>query len=477
MKSKLLKSGLFAAMTLMITTGLRAQFDDVYYDPDAFYSGKSYGYDDNTPPASGEEIIYYDDDSYEYIDDYDYYYTSRIRRFYNPYIGFGFYDPIYVGFNYYDPWAYDYYAYPGASIYLSFGFGFNFFWNNWYYAPGGCYAGYNNWYYPSYTYWNGCGYYGNPYYNNPYCAPPGYYGGCGSGWGNNGNHHGGNDIYYGPRSAGNTGSSPRTNWSLPGRVAPTVKETDQGVADSNDKPHGLPEPGIPGRVNNPGNGPIENPDGSTGTPSVPKTNTTSGGIRQIPVDKDLTPDKTVTGSKRPVFRPDPERFQPYPSPTRPNPASGQTGPDASRPTGVRPEGNYRPYPQPEKQNDGVRSDASRPTSPVPTTKQDDRPHYTPPPRSTPKSDDRPGYAPSSRSHEESRQDRPSYTPPPRSNDRPSGGDRPDYSPPRQESQRSYDRPSHSPSSGGNNSSSSGSSRSSGGGGSSSSSSSSPRGRG
>ena len=469
MKSNLLKSGFFAAL-MMVLTGLNAQFDDVYYEPDSYYSGSSYGYDDNTPPASNEDIIYYDDQSYEYVDDYDYYYTSRIRRFYNPYIGFGFYDPIYVGFNYYDPWAYDYYAYPGASIYLSFGFGFNFFWNSWYYAPGGCYYGYNNWYYPSYTYWNGCGYYGNPYYNNPYCAPPGYYGGCGSGWGNNGHHHGNDDFYYGPRTAGNTGSSPRTNWTLPGRVTPGVKETDQGVADANDKPRGLPEPGLPGRVNLPDNDPIENPDATPGGSTVPKTNSTSGGIRQIPVDKDLTPDKTTTSSKqRPVFRPDPDRFQPYPAPTRPNPTAGQTTPDASRPSGVRPEGQYRPYPQPDRHNDGARPDESRPTSPSPGARQDDRPRYTPPPRSTPKSGERPGYTPPSRNHEDHSQDRPSSSPPSRPNDRP------DYSPSRQESQRSYDRPSHSPSSGGNNSSS-GSSRSSGGS-SSSGSSSSPRGRG
>ena len=195
---------------------LQAQFDDVYYDPDEYVPIVNYSLDEPAP--------------------------SNIRRFYRPYAGFGFYDPVYVGYNYYDPFAWDYYAYPESNIYFSFGFGISvgFGWNNWY-APAPYYYGYNNYYFPSYTYWNGCGgYYPYGNYYNPYCPPNGYYGGgCGTGYypghGDN-NHHGGSgDYHYGPRTAGNTGSSPRVPPTTPGLNSPTGKDIDAGIAISNDR--------------------------------------------------------------------------------------------------------------------------------------------------------------------------------------------------------------------------------------------------
>lgn len=113
---------------------VKAQYDDVYYDP-----GKVYNKNEDTPPVSEPTYSYssknynpqYDQsetgyDTTEYDDatlndeDYDYYYSSRIRRFHHNYYAPDFYDPFYADAFYYDPYydpymVRDIYAYSGIQ--------------------------------------------------------------------------------------------------------------------------------------------------------------------------------------------------------------------------------------------------------------------------------------------------------------------------------------------------------------------------
>lgn len=112
-----------------------------------------------------------------YGDYYDYNYSARINRFYNPYVGFNYYSPCYVGF-YYDPWYSPYWYRP--SFYMSFGWGW----------------GYPHYYgYPYNNYWYG---YNNGYYNGYW---DGYYASNYYGLNSSGSY------YYGPRTSGSSSSN------------------------------------------------------------------------------------------------------------------------------------------------------------------------------------------------------------------------------------------------------------------------------
>ncbi len=161
---------------------------------------KSYSYSGDTlPPASSQDNEYYyvEEEGDEY---YDYDYASRINRFHNPGMGFGYYSPMYTG----------YYPGYGPSFSMNYGFGFpssyfslgfNYGWgggyyNPWYYDP---WYGYPGWGYPGYgwgyggSYWSG---YNHGYWNGYYAGGGGYYPGYPGG---------GENIYpeyyYGPRNS------------------------------------------------------------------------------------------------------------------------------------------------------------------------------------------------------------------------------------------------------------------------------------
>ncbi len=140
-----------------------------YYDPDQ----KNSGYDPD---------LNYDDYRERYNQD-EYYYSSRFRRFHQPYYSFGYYDPFYSNSNWY---SYDPYFWSPRVVrpyYYSPGWGFN--WNSQF----GWTASYTSgWYnmYPFSGYYGVYGGYGyNPYsyYGNSFC--PQY-----------GNGFGYNDYYY-----------------------------------------------------------------------------------------------------------------------------------------------------------------------------------------------------------------------------------------------------------------------------------------
>ncbi len=113
---------------------------------------------------------YYKEPNYNKDDYYDYEYAARIKRFYNPVNGLGYYDNWYTNYGFYgDP-------YYGSSIYTSFG---NYYpWNTYnYWSPyfsyglGTCWG--NPYFYPSYY---GMGPWYSPYYGIiSYNYPPFYY--------------------------------------------------------------------------------------------------------------------------------------------------------------------------------------------------------------------------------------------------------------------------------------------------------------
>ncbi|KPL12306.1 MAG: hypothetical protein AMS26_18250, partial [Bacteroides sp. SM23_62] len=151
----------------------RLALEEEYLNEDAQASQEAYAQEDTMYVGQQEDVgyAYYDDGStppvvnnyYGTVNQYPDY-TSRIRRFHSPYVGYSYYDPYY-----YDPW-YDpyYYSSWGPRISLSFGFGFGWGYGGWGYP-------YYGWGYPSY----GWGY---PYY------------GYGSYW--SGYHRGYWDGYY-----------------------------------------------------------------------------------------------------------------------------------------------------------------------------------------------------------------------------------------------------------------------------------------
>ncbi len=120
------------------------QYDDLYYDPDRDAGTYNTGIDKSRPADNAvttsrydeEEGDYdnntasydqgYDDDEYEYYDDYDYYYTARVRRFHRPYYGFSYFDPVYADLYYYDP-----FINPGVTVLIYDGYSSWNSWNSW----------------------------------------------------------------------------------------------------------------------------------------------------------------------------------------------------------------------------------------------------------------------------------------------------------------------------------------------------------
>lgn len=233
------KFGLVLSLALVLPLAGRSQSDDLYFDPvrDVVYSEPVYEapsypsaptYRETLPPYENE----YDD--YSYWDDQGFFYTSRIRRFHQPYGGFGYFDPIYTDMGFYDPWMM-----PGTSIYVGMGgfndwmywrrmnrfrmgpswgmwggwntFGMRMWMDPWTFSPWGAFRVYDPWFDP---YWGGMcfnrgfmpgwGFGNNVFINNH------FYGG-GMGWGGHPGFWFGDtngtinnrptNQYYGPRVA------------------------------------------------------------------------------------------------------------------------------------------------------------------------------------------------------------------------------------------------------------------------------------
>lgn len=173
---------------------------------------------------------YYKEPNYNKDDYYDYEYAARIKRFYNPVNGLGYYDNWYTNYGFYGAPNY------GSSIYMGYGnyspyMGYGYNWGNPYYSYGlgtcwgspyyspfyGNYWGYSPWmspygnfgYTPYYGYGNYWGY--SPYYGMGYYP---YYG-----YGYNPYYYNSQDINsmtYAPRTSHEGFNSPRTTNNING---------------------------------------------------------------------------------------------------------------------------------------------------------------------------------------------------------------------------------------------------------------------
>lgn len=166
------------------------------YDSAAYYNSSGNGYYNNTNNNQVYNQNAYDSDGYiDYNDDY----TTRIRRFYYPMSGVGYWGSVYDPF-----WDSPYYGW-GNSWYtpgFSFSWGWNPFWsNNWGwnygYGFGWNYSPYYGGFYNPYNPYYGWGGYGMGYWN-------GYYDGLYNGWNYGANNR--RNYTYAPRGARSSGT-------------------------------------------------------------------------------------------------------------------------------------------------------------------------------------------------------------------------------------------------------------------------------
>lgn len=197
----------------MVLDSTSAHFQDELY-----YSANEYAEEDAKDEAAyqsylqemseeEEEVVVHDEELYEdefdYDDCYDYYYTTRLRRFHSPYLGFGYYNNYYTNSFWYSSNPYN----CGVSIY----YGYNF-WNPWHIDPWynyhfgwGHHYPHHHWgYHNHWSYWHG---YHNGYY--AYGHYPTYF-----------NSYDNNSVYYGVRQNNNN----RTPESFANRYVKEVKE-------------------------------------------------------------------------------------------------------------------------------------------------------------------------------------------------------------------------------------------------------------
>lgn len=103
---KMKRYSFLVAVLMMWSVGAFAQYDDLYYNPDNNVSESttvtSPSSDQNYAAMRGNQLSSYESQNFD-NDEYDYYYTSRIRRFHRPLYGFNYFDPYYTDLYYYDP--------------------------------------------------------------------------------------------------------------------------------------------------------------------------------------------------------------------------------------------------------------------------------------------------------------------------------------------------------------------------------------
>ena len=118
----------FLSSCVVIVDSTNANFQDELY-----YSSEEYALEDAKDEVAyqqylkenevEEESIAHEEELYEeqfdYEDCYDYYYTSRLRRFHSPHLGFGYYNNYYTNSFWYSNNPYNL----GVSIYYGYNFG------------------------------------------------------------------------------------------------------------------------------------------------------------------------------------------------------------------------------------------------------------------------------------------------------------------------------------------------------------------
>jgi hypothetical protein len=205
------------------------QPEQEYYSDSLEYAGDQNYIETERKEKDGNTYI---TNNYYNTDDYSY--SSRIRRFYDPFYSAGYYDSWY-----YDPFWYE----PGWSFSMSYGypymnFGFSYGWPFYSYRYPryyGFYPYYNSWYYSPYWGYNPYlyGYY-NGFYNGYYYSD--YYGNYNDGY--NTDHR---PVYYGPRRTIESNRITSTNTtkavSTQSRSANPVTSTTNRSASSSDANH------------------------------------------------------------------------------------------------------------------------------------------------------------------------------------------------------------------------------------------------
>lgn len=227
--------------------------------PDYSNSAPQESYSTTSQSSDGSGNTYVTNNYYNTDDYYDYSYSARVKRFYDPVNGYGYYDPYYTNSYYYDynpaSWGvsiylgYNWWA-PSYAYYAPFsygGFGISFGWGYPYYGYG--YGGY-----PYYGYG-----YGYPYYGYGYgCGYPSYgYGGCYNPCYYNSYDHYNSGVYYGPRGSiasagGETG---------PSRPPRSVGSSYEGAVIGGKIAASNPE--LPGRLTNATDGSMRKSEGTS----------------------------------------------------------------------------------------------------------------------------------------------------------------------------------------------------------------------
>lgn len=100
-----MKKAILPAIFSLVFVSAFAQYDDIYFDPSQDKPAQAVAstYAESNQIYADDVDGYYDTDYQEGYDDYDYYYTARIRRFHRPMYGFNYFDPFYADMWYYDP--------------------------------------------------------------------------------------------------------------------------------------------------------------------------------------------------------------------------------------------------------------------------------------------------------------------------------------------------------------------------------------
>ncbi len=424
-----------ATMMTLMSLSVKAQFDDVYYDPARDSRPTATTTRSQTPQPrmndnaeqSATDDEYYDNgstggDYYEYDDDYDdYAYSSRIRRFHRPYRGFDYYSNAYVDYGYYDPYYYNRFN-RGVTLIVG-----NGYWNRWNsYNRWNNWSWFNNywddWRYSSYGFCNP-NYYASSFYPSWGYSPYGYSGyngyydafGYNSGFGNNSYNNYGN--YYNPYQTGRTNVNTVNNkYYAPRNSGGAIREVTG--------PSGQATPGRRGDV---GNGNINPTRNNTPTRAdIKKESVRDGGItprndgsttpikRYEPISSDGRTERMTDRPTQTIERPAPKYDRPSrvetPNNDRPTRTYDRPAPNYDRPSRVETPNNETPtrtydrptpnYDRPQR-SEMPRSEPSRSTPRYEAPRQES-PRYEAPRQESPR-------------YEAPRQEPRSYSPPPSNN--------------------------------------------------------------
>ena len=362
-----------SALFLWSTSAIAQGFDDVYFNPDdeTFVDSDVTSLEEESVAVSDE---YADDYVTDDVDNYDYQYSSRIRRFSNSYSGFNYYSDCYVDSYRYDPYS------AGTSIYIT-----NNRYNPYRYNPYR-YNPYNSFGYNSYNPYGYNSFYSNRF-NSGFGNPYGY-GGFG-GFGRNNNYFANSspdigNYNYTPRR----GSSSNTSLNNTNRGARKKRGT---VSGGNVRAGGeqIDAKGETGRVRNSRSGNVVEGESITG-----KRATRNSGSLASPrtnSESDARPSRSSRPSRNSSSRP---KSSPSRS-SKPSRSSRPSRNSSSRPTSKPSRSSSKPSrsSRPSRSSSRPKSSPSRSSS---KPSRSSRPSRSSSPKSSNRSSSKPSRSSSSR---------------------------------------------------------------------------------